>query len=112
MKVGCQRKHDSLNLHQFPRVQMEDVMLDESVLNRRAASGWHLLSWTMLTEQPRMRHASFPFISVQLFLQTVELLCLNLVQRFAVGFSQSNFRVTCKTVGFHHLWAVIFRKGE
>lgn len=93
---------------------MEDVSLDESVLNRRAGSVWHLLSWTMLTEPPRVRHASFPFISVQLFLQTVEVLCLDLVYRFVIGFSYclSSSRITGKAAGLPHSGAVILRKGE
>lgn len=93
---------------------MEDVNLDESVLNRRAGSVWHLLSWTMLTEPPRVRHASFPFISVQLFLQAVEVLCLDLVYRFVIGFSYrlSSSRVTGKAAGLPHSGAVILRKGE
>jgi len=72
---------------------MEDMRLDVSVLNRRAGSGWQLLSWTMLMEQPRVKHASFPFISVQLFPQTVEFLCLNLVYGFTFSFSYPFLRV-------------------
>lgn len=114
VELVCERKQDSLSLHPLPRAKMEDISLDESVLNRRAGRGWHRLSWTMLTEPPCVRHASFPFISVQLFLQTAEVLCLDLVYRFAIGFSYplSSSRVTGKAAGLPHSGAVILRKGK